>query len=531
MEETGPSIEDYIDILRRRKMLFIFTVPVLLFISVAVTMTLPPIFRSEGVILIQGQEIPEDLVKSTVKGLVEQQIETIRQRIMTSAKIMDLIENHNLYLGMRDKVSMSQLTEDFRTSMGVQMIDAEVPGQWGQSSRANVAFIVSFMDRDPEIAQRVTNELTTLFLEENIKARTGKADDTAQFLQEEADRMQSRVQEIENKIAEFKVEYGDSLPELMQFNLSTIERIETQIITTQDENVRLTDRAHALNIELSNISPYVQYSSDTSGRSITPRQRLVELKDQYSKLIIGYSESHPDIVRLKKEIAIAEKEVAATKTNSDVSEDEAVNPLYRQIRSRITATEKELNRLTKKRVRLEKDLDDYNQRVMRTHQVKRNYDEMTRDYNNKLEKYQELRSKQLEANIAQNMEAENKAGSFKLIEPPTVPDKPVKPDRKKLLAMGFILSFGVGFGLMLAAEFLDSGVRGVSSITNVLGQQPLAVVSHIYTPDDIQYRNSNRRQLLWMFLGFCITGVLVFHFFIISLDVLWLKVMSKINLM
>ncbi len=526
MEEAGPSIEDYLDIARRRKMLFIFSVPVLLFISVAVTMTLPPIFRSEGLILIQGQEIPEDLVRSTVKSFAEQQIEITRQKIMTTAKITELIDKHNLYLDLRGKSSNSQLADNFRDSMGVEMIEAEVPGQWG-NRRANVAFVVSFMDKDPHLAQLVANELTTLFLEENVKARTSKADETAQFLQEEADRMQARVQETENKIAEFKVEYGDSLPELLQFNLTTVDRLETQIITTQDEAVRLSDQIHALNVELSNISPFIQYSSDTSGGSITPRQRLMELKNEYSKLIIGYSESHPDIVRLQEEIVVAQNEVA--KTNTAVDDEEAVNPAYRQIRSRIRAAEKELKRVSDRRVKLENDLADYNQRVMRTHQVKRNYDEMTRDYENKLEKYQELRAKQLEANIAQNMEAENKAGSFKLIEPPTIADKPVKPDRKKLLFMGFMLSVCSGVGLMMAAEFLHSGVRGVANISRVLGQQPLAVVPHLYNTADYQMRSGNRKKLLWISFSFCVFGVVVFHFFILNLDLLWLKVMAKIS--
>lgn len=527
MEDTGPSIEDYLDIIRRRKMLAVFSVPILLFISVAVTLSLPPIFQSEGVILIQGQEIPEDLVKSTVKGFAEQQIEITRQRIMTSAKITELIEKHTLYVDIRDKTSNSELAENFRSSMGVQMIEADVPGQWGQVNRANIAFIVSFMDKDPEVAQRVTNELTTLFLEENIKARTGKADETALFLKEEADRMQARVQETENEIAKFKVEYGDSLPELLQFNLTTVERLERQIVSTQDESVRLGDQIHSLNLELSNISPFIQYSSDSSGRAITPRQRLMQLKEQYSRLIIGYAESHPDIVRIKEEISVAESEVESTKTS--VEDDEALNPLYRQIKSRITATEKELKRLADRRVKLENDLADYKQRVIRTHQVKRNYDEMTRDHSNKLEKYQELRSKQLEANIAQNMEAENKAGSFKLIEPPTIAEKPVKPDRKKLLLMGIILSFGTGVGLMLAAEFLDSGVRGVSGISRVLGQPPLAVVHHIYNHEDLRTRSVNRQKLIAICFGFCVCGVVVFHFFIMRLDILWMKVMAKIS--
>lgn len=527
MEDAGPSIEDYLDIVRRRKMLFIFTVPLLLFISMAVTMILPPIFSANGVILIQGQEIPEDLVKSTVQDFAEQQIEITRQKITTTARVMEVINKHSLYPSLRGSASNARLTENFREAMSIEMIDAEVPGQWG-SQRANVAFIVSFMDKDPVKAQLVASELTTQFLEENVKARNNKADETANFLREEADRMQVRVQETENKIAEFKLAYGDSLPELLPFNLTAIDRLETQTIATSEEAIRLSGQIHNLNIELSNVSPFVQYSSG-SGQTITARQRLMELKNQYSALIIAYSNSHPDIVRLKEEIAVAEKIIndGSVKINSD----EATNPAYRQLKSRISATEKELERVADRRAKLEKDLADYNQRVIRTHQVKRNYDEMTRDYENKLKKYQDLRAKQLEANIAQNMEAENKAGSFKLIEPPSMPEKPVKPNRFKILLMGFVLSFGAGIGLMLAAEFFHSGVRGVTNISNVLGQQPLVLIQHVYNSDDDQLRTEHRKKFAYISVVFCMLSVVFFHYFILGLDTLWAKLMIKLNVM
>ncbi|MFT5083017.1 MAG: succinoglycan biosynthesis transport protein ExoP [Lentisphaeria bacterium] len=529
MEETGPSVEDYIDILRRRKLLFIFTVPVLLFISVAVAISLPPIYRSEGKILIQGQEIPEDLIKSTVDSFAEQQIGVTRQRIMTSANIMEIMDKFNLYAKDRSRQSLTKLAARFKSSIGVDMVEVDVPGQGGRVTRANIAFIVSFMDKSPVLAQRVANELTTLFLEDNVKTRTGKADETAQFLTEEADRMQARVQETERQIAEFKVEYGNSLPELLEFNLSTIERLEQQILDSEDGAVALGDQIYSLNIELTNISPFVQYSSDSSGQSITPRQRLMELKEEYSRSIIRYADSHPDIIRLKAEIKAAEQQVEEIR--GIVSEEDAANPVYRQMKSQINSLENERARLLERRAKMEADLVDYKQRVVRTHQVQRNYDDLTRDYTSKLDKYQELRAKQLEANVAQNMEAENKAGSFILIEPPTVPEKPDKPDRKKLLMMGFILSFGAGIGLMLAAEFLDNGIRGVANISRVIGQPPLVVINHIYTPDDLMDRTSNRKKLALIMAGASLVGIVVFHFFVMGLDTLFLSIMAKINLL
>ncbi|PCK09391.1 MAG: hypothetical protein COA42_04490 [Alteromonadaceae bacterium] len=528
MEESGPSIDDYIGILRRRKLLFIFTTPILLLLSVIVVTSLPALFESTAIILIQGQDIPEEMVKSTVVNQAEQQIETTRQKILTSAKIIEIIDKTGLYADIRKSRTIKQLSDSFEKSMSLRMIEADVPGANGRISTANVAFIVSFLDHSPQVAQRVANELATLFLEENVKSRTTKANETAQFLHDEVARMQKRVQSIENKIADFKVQYGDSLPELLSFNLGAVERLDQQIINTQDESVRVKSNIHELSIELSNLSPYVQYSSSQGSAVITPRQRLMELKEQYAKLIIVYADSHPDIIRLEKEIKVAEETIS--ETGDDVSEEDALNPLYRQTKSRITSMENELVRLRDRRKHFESDLATYKERIIRTHQVQRQYDEMTRDYQGKIDKYQELHIKLLDSNVAQNMEAENKAGSFKMIEPPSVPEKPVKPSRKKLLLMAFILSFGAGGGLMLAAEFLAPGVRGVANISRIIEQAPLAVIQHIDTERDQLERRHNRFKLMWVTIGFLILGIVVFHFFVMALDELWLKISTMLNL-
>ena len=523
--ELGRTLDDYIDIVRRRKFLMLFTTPVVFVIGLIFIMQLPPIFQSRAVILIQGQEIPDDLVKSTVNEFAEQQIEVTRQRLMSSPNVVGLIDKYNLYSDIRASTPVHELVGKFKSSVFVNMISADVPGQFGRKNKANVAFSVAFLNGVPEKAQAVANELATLFLEENVKSRTSKADETAKFLEEEADRMQVQVQDLENKIAEFKVEYGDALPEMLEFNLSTLERIESQIIDNKESQVKMGDQLHSLNLELSNISPFEQFSS--GGSASTPRQRLMNLRAEYSQLSLQYAESHPDIVRIKDEITTTEK--AIKQTESTEISDDADNPVYRQLKFRIDSIEKDLSRLKDRRKGLEDNLVDYQERVKKTHQVKRGFDSLTRDYENKLAKYKELRAKQLEANVAQNMEAENKAGSFKLIEPPLLPIAPVKPNKIKLLLMVIVLSGGLGVGLMIAAEFLSPGVRTVAANAQVFGMEPLAVVPHIYNTEDIYSKQKNRKVAAWSMLGAFLVGIAIFHFFILALDVLWIKVADKIS--
>ena len=531
MDDTEKSLLDYLDMLRRRKRYIIIAFPLLLAISTAVTFLLPPIYQSEGVILIESQEIPQDLVRSTVTSYAEQQIQVIKQRILTTSRILETVDKYKVYQDERDTSTISLLVEKFRSSVKVEMINANVIDPIrGRAQRASIAFKVSFLDESPDIAQKVANELVTMFLDENVKTRTGKAADTVSFLSDEADKMQKTVQALEEEIADFKLEFGDSLPELLQFNLSMISNLEEKINSHQSESIRLNDQIHYLSLELASMDPYV--ASNDGVTTLSSQVRLAQLQSELHSLQNKYSESHPDIKRLTREIEGLKKEVAADslfQPEQDMSE--ISNPLYRQIKIKINVTEKELARTNLERQKMQAEVMEYHARVSRTHEVQRSYDDMTRDYENTKRKYQELRAKQFEADVAQNLESENKAESFTLIEPPLRPTESVKPNRPKLLMMGLFLSGAISVGLVLLAEMLDPAVRSIKEFTRITGAEPLALIPLMLSDEDYRKKDRSRKRLI-LFAGLLIIAMLfIVHYFVLSLDILWFKVMAKINML
>ena len=531
MDDTEKSLLDYLDMLRRRKRYIIIAFPLLLAISTAVTFLLPPIYQSEGVILIESQEIPQDLVRSTVTSYAEQQIQVIKQRILTTSRILETVDKYKVYQDERDTSTISLLVEKFRSSVNVEMINANVIDPIrGRAQRASIAFKVSFLDESPDIAQKVANELVTMFLDENVKTRTGKAADTVSFLSDEADKMQKTVQALEEEIADFKLEFGDSLPELLQFNLSMISNLEEKVNSHQSEAIRLNDQIHYLSLELASMDPYV--ASNEGVTTLSSQVRLAQLQSELHSLQNKYSESHPDIKRLTREIEGLKKEVAADslfQPEQDMSE--ISNPLYRQIKIKIDTTEKELARTNLERQKMQVEVAEYHARVSRTHEVQRSYDDMTRDYENTKRKYQELRAKQLEADVAQNLESENKAESFTLIEPPLKPTESVKPNRPKLLMMGLFLSGAISVGLVLLAEMLDPAVRSIKEFTRITGAEPLALIPLMLSDEDYRKKDRSRKRLI-LFAGLLLIAMLfIVHYFVLSLDILWFKVMAKINML
>ena len=582
MEEEEKSLGEYLDIVRRHKYLVIGTALFFIILSAPIAYTLPATYKSEGLILIESQEIPRDLIKSTVTSYAAQRIEVIKQRTMTTSNIMELVDKFNLYADLRKKAPPSELVEDFRKNVGVDMIEANVTDpNSGRAKRATIAFTVSFLDRSPVIAQQVANELVTEFLDENVKNRTNRAIETTAFLNEEANKFQRKIQRIEKKIAEFKDKYSDSLPELLQFNLSTIERLQEELVSNQNQVMQLKDQISSMSFDRNNLQYYANPGVQ-SGSSGNANSDLVAAEAQLSRLQTRYSSSHPDVVQLERRVktlrselgikddttnvfeelrlaknelsslkeryadshpdvkslinrvAVLQKKAAKSNTSStprSKSTADKTNPIYLQLSSKINLSQREISRLRSREVEIRDKMAVFEARVVKTHQVQREYEELTRDHGNHLAKYQELKSKQLEAELAQNLESENKGESFTLIEPPLVPSKAEKPNRKKIFALGVIASVGLALGLALLLDIVKGGVRGYTAVTRVVGQVPLVVVPIINTENDLKSRTDRKKWIIGGFIIAIILGIIGFHFLVMNLEVFWFKALRKLSLL
>lgn len=587
MEEEVKSLRDYLDILWRRKYWIVIPAIVLMIGTVVFTFSLPESFKSQGLILIESQEIPQDLIRTTVTSYADQRIEVIKQRLLTTNRIMQIVEKHNLYPEQRKSSPITApIVELFKNNVSVDIIQANVtdPAS-GRAKRASIAFTVSFMDQSPQKAQQVANELITEFLNENARARTDRAEDTTQFLKLEGDRMQKEIQQTEKEIAEFRDQYSDSLPDMLDYNLTTVQNIQEEISSIQNQIMVQSDQMTTMGLQLSMIPKQAAgKTSNAAGQPSAPMVALQELRAQYRSMQSKYSANHPDLQRVKREIDALEAELGVNASpreevemqltsarsnlqtlkqryaaeHPDVKAAEAeitrleqrladlpeentntetqtasgsTNPVYIEVSAKIDATEREIGRLRERQADLREKLAEYENRVYQTNQVQRAYQDLTRDRENKLAKYQELRAKQLEAELAQTLETENKGENFTLIEPPQVSNEAEKPNRKKLIAIGFVGSFGTGVGLAILIELLFGGVRGYTQISRVVGKPPIVVIPLIQT----NHEKRRKRRIIYILIVLGIIlglgAVILFHFFVMNLEVLWFKVLNKLSLL
>jgi polysaccharide biosynthesis transport protein len=514
--EEEKTLKDYLQVARRRKYTIIIPMLILLVISTVVTIVLPPVYRSKATILIEQQHIPTDLVKSTVNSIADERIQQIQQKLMTIDNLNKIIEKFNLYPKEKKLVNASDLAEQFRSSTTLELINADIVGK-GKNSKAIVAFSLSFDHKDPGTAQKIANELVTLFLDENVKSRTQRAEESTRFLQEEAEKFKVDIQRTETEIAEYKNKYSNSLPELLPVNMTAIARIENNLQQLQMQEKMLEERRISLNNQLASTSPVAAQTGDNNVRVDT----RASLEAEYDSLLKKYSPNHPDVKSVKRRLDGYKK---GKGSDSGIN-----NPVYIQLQSEIKIATVEMQNIHSQQLALSEQLKKLETNVSQTHQVERGYYELMRDLDNQKLKYKELVAKSLEAKLSQNLEVEQKAEKFSLLEPPRVPEKPEKPNRIKFLFVGFVFSVLGGLGVGFAAETLDNSVRSHSALTSLIGEEPLVVIPYIENQDDFNRTRRNKINFGILVLILIIGAAIAVHFFYMPLDVVFDKISDRLS--
>lgn len=190
VSEQSQSVKEYLEIFQRRRKVILFTFGTLLCVVLAVALFWPPTYKSTATILIEEQEVPSDLVRSTITSYADQRIETIKQQVMSRTSLWKVMEQFGLYGDQKIQSPSEELVKAFVNNIVVEVINADVVDKRTQhSTKATIAFTVSYQNRSAELAQKVTSELTNLFLGENIKSRERQAQETTSFLQQEAENL------------------------------------------------------------------------------------------------------------------------------------------------------------------------------------------------------------------------------------------------------------------------------------------------------------------------------------------------------
>ncbi|MCB2184567.1 MAG: hypothetical protein KQH63_21295 [Desulfobulbaceae bacterium] len=518
MEEHEMSPNEYLAVLKRRKWSLLLPTIIVILISALVALGLPPVYKSVSTILIEEQEIPADFVMATVTSYAEQRLQTINQRIMSTGRLLEIINRLDLYKDLRQKATTEEVIDAMREDISLEYISAEVVDRkTGRPATATIAFTLSYEGQDqPTTIQKVANILASLFLEENLQVRERQAMEATSFLEDELKKVRTKLDKAEQEIAVFKKAHINELPEVLQINLQSRHNVESAIERLDEQLRALKERESSLQSELANLTPTLE---------LEDVRRLEELKLELNRLETRFTDEYPDVIKTRQEIA---------KLSSKISSDDMRevggmpdNPAYITMSSQLASVKSEIDSVKRQLADLEKKKDNLNKWIESTPHVEETYNTLLTERRNWQAKFDDLSRKLMEANVAYGLEKDQKGERFTLIDPARLPEKPYKPNRLAIFLIGIVLGIGAGVGTAALLEFSDESVRSSEMLSNATSFPVLAAIPVIQTQEDQQRRKTRSVLMVLAIIGILVAALVAFHFLVMDLNVFWAKLTRR----
>jgi polysaccharide biosynthesis transport protein len=518
MEQDIKTLNDMVEIVKRRKWSIILPALGIFAVAALTALLLPPTYRSTSTILIEEQEIPREYVMTTVTSFAEERLQAINQRIMSSSRLMEVINRFKLYPDLQVRWTVEEIIEKMRKDIKFETISADVVDRrTGRPTAATIAFSVSYEGRRPDVVQQVANVLASLYLEENLRVREQQTTGASKFMEDEMKKVQTSLADLDARIAAFKAQNLNALPELVQLNLQTLERIDRDIDSFRDQLRTLKEKESALQSQLASIP------KDTSDPD---KERLKQLRAALVNLHTRYSDEYPDVIKTKEEIAELEKRLAGAVAERAAG-NQPDNPAYINLSSQLAGTRSDISSVDRQLADMKRKRDMYQGRIARSPRVEEYYKALVTARTNTQAKYDDLMKKHMEANVASGMEKEQMGERFTLIDAARLPEKPVSPNVPAILLIGLILGVGAGVGTASLRESSDQSFRTTEALAAATGLPVLGGVPDIVVEaDTAKVRERRIAVAIGVFVAL-VVAVAAFHFFVMDLDVLWARLSRR----
>lgn len=515
-ESSGLNIKRYIDIVRRRHLQFLIPLFLGWVVVWGTSWVLPARYKSGTLILVEQPTMPKDYVTPNVSENLQDALQSMTQQILSRTRLLLIIDQLHLYRGGRNEPSSNEKVERMRNDIDIELVRDPQNNQI-------TAFNIYYTAHDPHVAQQVTRELTNLFISANMQVRQQESEDTTKFLESQLDNARATLSDQEAKVREFQGEHIGELPDQQASNLQILSGLQSQLRGEQDA-LNSAQQQRVYMQTLINQYKAMQATTHTSGTGPTRLpaidEQLDKLKSQLTDLSSRYTDSYPDVVKVKKEIAKTEKiradliANAQKKTNStdqgsnsEHDIDSLQNAPLAQLQSQLEANQAELANREQSIAGLKAKIDDYQSRLNDEPVRQQQLADLTRGYDQSKANYDDLLKKENDSKMATSMERLQQGERFIMLDPPSLPIKPDFPNRLKFCAMGF--GMGLALGLIVAGgcEVLDDRLHGEEKIKKLL---PIAVISEIpdvLIPSDLR-RHKRKVFFGWAMAAFVFAAIL-----------------------
>ncbi len=526
------DVADYIDALRRHRGWIIGPTFAGLVIAVVVAFLWPDTYVSDATIRIMPPAVPERYVPSNINLQLGQRIAAMEQQVRSRGNLLNLINQNALYPRKKGRVPDEDLVEDMQKD--IKITPVRTLREMADNRPASTAFRVTFQYENRYQAQKVVNSIISMFLDETVRARGSESLMTTEFLKEKLDAAKKALDEIENRLTDYKVRFAGKLPEQLDSNLAQLRTVETQLSNTGAAINRATQEKLLLENNVRVLREQLQAAAAAPAAAtidvVAKNERIIALErqillDETSLAAVRqqYSDSHPDVRRAQARLAQLRqsrdnmiKEEAATPAPAVTTPNPAAIALTKEQRqvqldiermqSLIQTKEMEIEQYVKEQGRLNKMIKVYQDRIEASPLGERQYAELTRDYQLRKREYEDLTQKQTQSSMATDLEQRKQGETLEVLEQASLPQTPSEPNRWLVVASGLVIGLVTGLFAAAGREMKDTSLKSLKDVRVYTGLPVLGSVPLVENDLLVQ----RKRRLTWVaWSGATIVGFLL----------------------
>ncbi|HEY2120393.1 MAG TPA: Wzz/FepE/Etk N-terminal domain-containing protein [Candidatus Acidoferrum sp.] len=447
------SLADIKRVLRRYWWILPITTISLAAIALAAAVVLPKKYTSQTMVLVEQPTVGADYVKPVISEDLNHRLAAMQEQILSRTRLQPIIEKFGLYPKERNRMHMDELVEKLRTTITIKPMEPTPGTTRGQLP----GFYVNVTFDNPQLAQQICTEITSMFLAQSAGDRKKQAKVTTDFLSQQLEEAKQSLDEQDEKLAKFKKLNLGSLPEEEQTNLNILTGMNSQL----EANTQALSRAQqdkAFNESLLSAQEATWKASQTGQNPETTEQQLTALQDQLTSLESRYTPEHPDVIKLKSQIEQLKKQQAATPKSmapaSGNSQSLTEPPQIQQLRAKLKQNEMSINDLSRRQTQIADQIRHLQGQVQASPMVEQQFKELMRNYQTAQDFYNDLLKKRQNAGVAGDLEGQEESERFQVYDPPSLPDKPSFPKKTYFAGGGMAggLVLGLGILYLLAAS-------------------------------------------------------------------------------
>ncbi len=511
------QVKKYIDLLVQRWRLITACVLVALTIGLVIYLRMPKLYHCTALLSYEKQQInPGRMAPEREGQRLRETVSTLSELVMSRNNLEQFIKQFDLYPRARTKLPIEDVIELMRKNIKIT-----------PSSRGDT-FSVTFQGPQQDKVLKVTNALAAKFIEENLKYREERATETSKYTKDELTMAKSVLDKKERAMRDFKLKHYNEMPEQRADNLARLTSLHTQYQGIQD-SIQDLERTRVMaqeQISLRKRLGNALAGNTQSGTGNRPTdqfmgkyERLQHLKQYLSTLLGKYTDKHPEVRRTRQLITKLEADLRAhpesgTATNTKAS-GVPLDPEIQQLQFQIKGIDLNIKKLKNDQKKVLASIKQYEKWIEATPVREAQWNALTRDYSELRRNYDYLVSQNLQAASVEHLERKQKGSKFKIIDPARFPDKPFKPDFKKILLLALGAGGGLGIGLTLILDFVDTSFKDVGEIESLLGIKVISAVPYIELAEEAKKKRFRTlfSGIIFFLYTFVLVGIMVYLYF------------------